>query len=52
MKTVFSLLFLSASKRFLKTTTKKSTFLFIRESLILEKFYFGRFAKVSAPKVY
>ena len=30
---------------------KKSVFLSIRESLRREKFYFGRFAKVSAPKV-
>ena len=47
----FSLLFLSGSKRFLKTTKKKSTFLSIRESLRREKFYFGRFAKVYAREM-
>ena len=50
-KVFLSLLFLSGSKRFLKTTKKKSTFLSIRESLRRKKIYFGRFAKVSAPKV-
>ena len=42
---------LSGSKRFLKTTTKKSTFLSIRESLRCQKFYFGRFAKVYAREM-
>ena len=36
----------------LKQQKKFLAFLSIREILRREKFYFGRFAKVSAPKVY
>ena len=61
-KRQFSLFYFSLDPNFSLKQQINSTFLSIRESLIREKFYFGRFpkvyarifrlAKVSAPKVY